>query len=60
MVAHIAREHPMLEEIPKMTKKDLWRYVLTEIDFLVTPEQKRLPQSLSAAMHELARRDRRR
>jgi hypothetical protein len=56
---HIAREHPAVEQIPKMRSRELWAYVLGELDFLATPEQKRVPVALSAAMHELSRRGRR-
>lgn len=56
---HIARDHPPIEEVPKMTGRQLWTYVLAELDFLSSPEQKRVPAAVSTAMHELARRDRR-
>ena len=56
MGTHLAREHPDVEVIPKMTDRDLWAYVLGEVDFLSTPEQKRLTMALDAALHELHRR----
>lgn len=59
MSGHTAREHPPIETVPKMATRDLWTYALAELDFLTTPEQKRVPVALSAAMHELARRGRR-
>lgn len=56
---HIAREHPAVEDVAKMKSGELWAYVLGELDFLTTPEQKRVPVAVSVAMHELARRTRR-
>lgn len=58
MATHTARQHPEPEVIAKTESRDLWTYVLGELDFLSTPEQKRVPYSLSLAMHELARRGR--
>jgi len=56
---HIAREHPAAERIPKMPDRELIAYVLGELDFLATPEQKRVPVAVSAGVHELVRRYRR-
>jgi len=56
---HVVREHPPVERITEMPDGELWAYVLAELDFLTTPEQKRVPVAVSAAMHELARRSRR-
>ena len=55
-MAHIFREHPPVESVPKMSDRELWKYVRAEVDFLSTPEQKRVPISVSAAMDELHRR----
>jgi hypothetical protein len=59
MTNHVAREHPPVERISKMTNRELWAYVLDELEFLSTPEQKRVPTALAAAMRELSHRDRR-
>lgn len=53
---HVVREHPPVEAVATMPSRELWAYVLAELDFLTTPEQKRVPVAVSAAMHELARR----
>lgn len=53
---HTPREHPPIESIANMPATKLWVYVLGELDFLSTPEQKRIPAAVSAAMHELYRR----
>lgn len=47
------REHPKPDEIGAMTSDELWRYVIDELDFLVTPEQRRCPTSVEAAIREL-------
>lgn len=59
-MTHDTREHPPIESLPKMTDRDLIAYVLGELDFLATPEQKRIPAAVSAGVHEIVRRMRRR
>lgn len=55
-MAHIFREHPAVDAVPKMNDRELWRYLRAEMDFLSTPEQKRVPVAVSAAVDELERR----
>lgn len=56
MGTHATREHPTVDDIARMTTTQLWRYTLTEVEFLTTPDQRRIPQPVEAAIRELHKR----
>lgn len=55
---HTSREHLDAEEISKTSTRELWRYVKRELAFLSSAEQRRIPQSVHAAIDELSKRTR--
>lgn len=58
MTTKTMRSHPTVEAIAVCPTRQLWQYVIAELDFLATPDQRRVPQSVDAAIRELHKRTR--
>ena len=55
---HETRDHPTVERLPNLPNAELWAYIEAEIEYLSTPEQRRVPTPLAAAVSELVARHR--
>lgn len=47
------RPHPELDSIPTMATEALWSYIAGEVEYLASPDQRRAPSALAAAVDEV-------